>query len=99
MNVPITTEIEKLKNWFDAELINRFEHIINFNTISVDTFMEIIKDIYETESKRIRALNRTYYLKPEIDANTLSKMKASYIADFGARPAFNLVREYIESQI
>lgn len=99
MNVPITTEIEELKNWFDAELINRFEHIINFNTISVDTFMEIIKDIYETESKRIRALNRTYYLKPEIDADTLSKMKASYIADFGARPAFNLVREYIESQI
>lgn len=94
-----STEIEELKNWFDAELINRFEHIVNFNTISADTYIEIIKDIYASESARISKLNRSYVLKPAIDDEDLEKMRKEYIPDFGARPAFNIVREYIENQI
>lgn len=94
-----TTEIEELKKWFDAELINRFEHIINFNVISVDTYIEIIKNIYAEESARITKLSRSYVLKPEIDDDTLDKIRKEYVEDFGARPAFNTVREYIENQL
>lgn len=94
-----TAEVEDLKKWFDAELINRFEHIVNFNSITVDTYIEIIKDIYKSESERITKLNRTYVLKPEIDDEALQKMRDEYVEDFGARPAFNIVREYIENQI
>lgn len=94
-----SAEVEDLKQWFDPELINRFEHIINFNTISADTYIEIIKDIYATESTRISKLSHSYHLKPEIDADDLKKMHDEYVEDFGARPAFNIVREYIENQI
>lgn len=93
------SEIEDLKEWFDPELLNRFEHIVNFNTISADTYIDIIKDIYATESERIMKLNRSYQLKPEIDDDDLQKMREEYVEDFGARPAFNIVREYIENQL
>lgn len=92
-------EVENLKDWFDAELLNRFEHIVRFNTLSSDTFIEIIEDIYAAEAARICKLNRTYVLKPSIDADDLKRMKDEYIPDFGARPAFNIVREYIENQL
>ena len=94
-----SSEVEDLKKWFDAELINRFEHIVNFNTISADTYIEIIKDIYATESARITKMSRSYVLKPEIDDADLQRMRDEYIEDFGARPAFNVVREYIENQL
>lgn len=94
-----SSEVEDLKKWFDAELINRFEHIINFKTISADTYIEIIKDIYATESARITKMSRSYNLKPEIDDADLQRMREEYVPDFGARPAFNIVREYIENQI
>lgn len=94
-----SSEIEELKKWFDPELLNRFEHIINFNTISADTYIEIIKSIYAKESARIMTLNRSYQLKPEIDDADLQKMRDEFVEDFGARPAFNIVREYIENQL
>lgn len=94
-----STEIEELKKWFDTELINRFEHIISFNTISADTYIDIIKDIYAVESARISKLSHSYNLKPEIDDDDLKKMREDYVEDFGARPAFNVVREYIENQL
>lgn len=94
-----STEIEELKKWFDTELINRFEHIISFNTISADTYIDIIKDIYAAESARISKLSHSYNLKPEIDDDDLKKMREDYVEDFGARPAFNVVREYIENQL
>lgn len=93
------TEIEELKKWFDPELLNRFEHIVNFNPISADTYIDIIKGIYAKESARIMKLNHSYQLKPEIDPADLEKMRENFVADFGARPAFNTVREYIENQI
>ena len=94
-----SAEVEDLKKWFDAELINRFEYIINFNTISADTYIDIIKDIYAVESARITKLSHSYNLKPEIDPDDLQKMRDEYVEDFGARPAFNIVREYIENQL
>ena len=94
-----STEIEELKKWFDTELINRFEHIISFNTISADTYIDIIKDIYASESARIAKMSHSFNLKPEIDDADLQKMRDEYIEDFGARPAFNIVREYIENQL
>lgn len=98
-SVKTASNVEELKKWFDPELINRFEHIVNFNTISVDTYIEIIEDIYAAESARITKLNRSYILKPAIDPDDLQKMRDEYVPDFGARPAFRIVQEYIENQL
>ena len=94
-----STEINELKEWFDTELINRFEHIINFNTISEDTYIEIIETIYAAEIVRIRKINRSYILKDAIDPDDLRKMRKDYVIDFGARPALRIVQEYIENQL
>ena len=95
----MSSDIKELKKWFDPELINRFEHIISFNSISADTYIEIIEDIYARESARITKLNRSYVLKPVIDPDDLQKMRDEYIEDFGARPAHRIVQEYIENQL
>lgn len=95
----ISNDVDELKKWFDPELINRFEHIISFNTISVDTYIEIIEDIYALESARVMKLNRSYVLKPVIDPDDLRKMRSEYVEDFGARPAYRIVQEYIENQL
>lgn len=92
-------EVDDLKKWFDAELLNRFEHIINFNPITADAYIDIIKDIYATESARIMKMSHSYNLKPEIDDDSLKKFRDEYIEDFGARPAQRIVKEYIENQI
>lgn len=95
----VSNDVNELKKWFDPELINRFEHIISFNSISVDTYIEIIESIYASESARIMKLNRSYVLKPAIDPDDLQKMRDEYVEDFGARPARRLVQEYIENQL
>lgn len=91
--------INDLKKWFDTELINRFEHVINFNTLSVDTYIEIIENLYAQESARVMKLNRTFRLKDVIDTADLQKMRDEYIIDFGARPCMRIVQEYIENQL
>lgn len=94
-----SSEIEELKKWFDPELINRFEHIVNFNPITLDIYTEILKDIYAAETARIANTNRAYQFAAEIDEDSLKAMQKDFVEDFGARPAFNAVREYIENQI
>ena len=90
--------VADLKKWFPTELINRFERIMTFNTLSADTFIDIINACYEREITRIRRSSRIK-LSDTIDDATLERFKADYNQDFGARPAFNLVKDYIESQI
>jgi ATP-dependent Clp protease ATP-binding subunit ClpA len=90
--------IADLKNWFDIELLNRFEYIKSFNTLSADTFIDIINNIYNREISRIRQTSHVK-LTDNIDDETLDKWRQEYNQDFGARPVFNLVKEYIEGQI
>ena len=93
------TAVAELKKWFDTELINRFEHIINFNSITVDDYIDIIQNLYAKEIARIRATNRSIVLNDTIDDETLETLRKEFIPDLGARPAMRKVRDYIESQL
>lgn len=93
------TAVAELKKWFDTELINRFEHIINFNSITVDDYIDIIQNLYAKEIARIRATNRSIALNDTIDDETLETLRKEFIPDLGARPAMRKVRDYIESQL
>jgi ATP-dependent Clp protease ATP-binding subunit ClpA len=95
---PVRTLVEKLKAWFDVELLNRFEYIKPFNTLPVSVYLSIINAAYNREIERIRKTRRVS-LHDTIDDETLAAFEKGYNKAFGARPAFNLVRDYIEQQV
>jgi ATP-dependent Clp protease ATP-binding subunit ClpA len=90
--------INDLKQYFDTELLNRFEYILPFNELSEDTYREILKETYARELERIRLTSRVN-LPDEIDADTLDDFVKNYNKSFGARPVFNLVKNYIEDSL
>lgn len=98
-----STEIDmtEMKRWFDPELLNRFEKRYAFHSISEDTYIEIMEHVYERERDRIRTEYPTVGAKlpDSIDADSLKQFRQDFKPDFGARPIYNLIREYIENQV
>jgi ATP-dependent Clp protease ATP-binding subunit ClpA len=96
-----TKERDKVKDLgksFDPELVGRFEHIVNFNVLSADDYIEIVESLYRTETERINKTSR-YKLPDKIDDETLQKLRKSYIKESGARQAKRVVEEYLETKI
>lgn len=92
--------INELSRFFDTALLNRFNYLIYFNTISKDIYKEIISDTYEREVTRILIDNPNLKLTATLADDVLDKLvEDSYHAEFGARPAFATVKAYIEDQI
>lgn len=90
-------EIKDLSKWFDNELLNRFDTIVTFNSISKEQYREIVADIYHREAARILADNKRVTLAPDLDDATLDQIvEDTYVEDFGARPARKAVVRYIE---
>lgn len=92
------SEVKELSKWFDNELLNRFDHIIQMNELNEDIYREIVVDIYEREVTRIKAEKRTLKLPDKIPDKDLDEIvEHTYVPSFGARPANKAVREYIEN--
>lgn len=90
--------VQTLSNWFDTELLNRFNAILTFNTIGKDTYRDIIVNIYHTDLARIRAARPRVNLPDDIpDADLDAMVEKTYVPEFGARPAGKAVREFIET--
>lgn len=91
--------IKELSKFFDPALLNRFNHRVQFNKISKDVYKSIIEDIYARESARIIADNKVS-LPANIPDDELNEIvKTSYHEEFGARPAFQAVKKFIEDQV
>ncbi len=91
--------IKELSKFFDPALLNRFNHRVQFNKISKDVYKSIIEDIYARESTRIIADNKVS-LPANIPDDELNEIvKTSYHEEFGARPAFQAVKKFIEDQV
>lgn len=94
------TNIKSLSQWFDTELLNRFQAILTFNMLDKDIYKEIITTKYETEVVRIRSEKPRIVLLDEIPDDELETIiEETYVPEFGARPAVKVVREYIEKQV
>lgn len=92
--------IDQLKQFFDAELINRFTHIYTFNAISKDVYKTILAEIYTKEITRIIEEHPSIKAPTELDDATLTNLaNDTYVPDFGARPAEKTIREYIETHV
>lgn len=94
--------VKDLSAYFDVELLNRFNHILNFNPITEDLFREIIEDMYRRKVEILKAKHPSYNVcltdtLPDDVAKQL--VKENYVKEFGARPAKKAVQKYIEDTI
>lgn len=95
-----TQTTDTLKQYFDIELLNRFEEILEFNAIEKDVYKQILSDIYERESERINKEFPKVSLPLTLTDDLLNELTdKSYNKDFGARPAMRIIKEYIEDII
>lgn len=95
-----TASIEELSKFFDPALINRFTYKVQFNTISKDIYREIVANTYEKEAKRIKTDNMRIQIPDTLPDQELDDLtEKTYHEAFGARPAFNAVKEFIEDMV
>jgi ATP-dependent Clp protease ATP-binding subunit ClpA len=85
-----------LEKSFDKELIARFEHLLNFNNLTEENYMEIVENVYKTEAARIRGSYSDITLPELPDDETLEKIRKGYVLSLGARPVYRIVKRYIE---
>ncbi len=97
----ITASVRDLTSDFEPELLNRFTRILNFHPISENMFMEIIKDKYSRQMKNIRKFTNTVTELPDELPCAVAESLArdNYTREFGARPAENVTRAYIENEV
>lgn len=92
--------IHELSQYFDPALINRFTYKIQFNIITKDVYKEIVCNTYQTEATRIRHDNHITSLPQDIPDDELNKIvEKTYHKAFGARPAYQAVKDYIEELV
>ena len=92
--------IKELSQWFDTELLNRFQSIFTFHELTKEIYRDIIINKYHKEVARIRADKHRVTLLDDIPDDDLEQIiKETYVPTFGARPAEKAVREYIEQQV
>lgn len=91
--------IDTLLPYFDTALLNRFgENVFMFNGISLDTYKNILQSKYKTEILRIKTINKSITLPDELPNDIVDDIaKDTYVPQFGARPAYNAVKSYIEN--
>lgn len=94
------TNITELSKFFDIALLNRFNHIISFNSITKEVYREILQDVYKRDVERILGTHPRTQLLPEIPDDELDRIvKETYEKNFGARPASKAVKKYVLNQV
>lgn len=88
---------QNLSGYFDSELLNRFSRVINFNNLTKNDFLAILKDNYHTlEPKILKQM--PYFTKPT-DQDFTNLANKFYDPSFGARPVKHALEFYLENQI
>lgn len=94
-----TCDIKELSKHFSLALLNRIKNRYKFNCISRDTYKSILIELYKTKTAQIRKTHPRLVLTDDIPDNILDTMvKDTYAEEFGARPAYDAVMNYIEDQ-
>lgn len=92
--------VQTLKKYFNVELLNRFTEILTFNNLDKETYKQICAAKYESYVKLIKQSRRTIGLPGSMPADDLNKLVTeTYVPEFGARPADNAIRAYIEDVV
>lgn len=97
--------IAALKENFDVELINRFEHIIGFQALTETDYMKVLAVKYNNLIKEAQENRQDLIFSPDsIDLDTCGSFdfindlsQDSYAPDLNGRPAERTMQEYIEN--
>ena len=90
--------VTELSDHFDVELLNRFRnHIYSFNSISESVYSEICANQYRMIVEHAKLAGKLEDLPKTIKKKDLERVvKESYNVLFGARPAEDAIKNYIE---
>ena len=92
----LTKELQKS---FDAELLGRFDDLIAFMPLGADDYVQILRDEYDRQVKRICAERPDLSFDP-IDDDTIAQLvDETWLVDQGARPAIRAIRALIEDML
>jgi len=83
---------EKLKIYFRPEMLNRFDDIVNFNSLSIDELKPIISSLTNKIFEPLKRKNIRLIISEEAQNKII---KDGWDSKFGARP----LRRYIERTI
>lgn len=91
-----STVLDKLGNYFKPEFLNRFDSIIEFNTLKKEDLIKIVNlmlvELEETLTEQGISIEFTEETKAKI-------AELGYCPTFGARPLRRKIQEQIEDQI
>lgn len=94
-----------LKQHFPIELLNRFEHLIVFNSLTKDEYKQVLKIKYNSLIQSASKLNQMYQLKPakldlDTDYNFIDQLAdKSYNPAKNGRPAERTIYQAIAKQL
>lgn len=96
-----------LKNDFDIELLNRYEHVINFEPLTIEQFTKILAVKYNQMIAEISENRKDLILTPKQidldDAENIDALKdlanEYYEPQFNGRPAGRAIEKFIENKI
>ncbi|WP_421384291.1 ATP-dependent Clp protease ATP-binding subunit [Bacillus salacetis] len=91
-----TSILDNLKDYFKPEFLNRFDNIVEFNSLNTDDLKKIIdillNDLYSMLVEQEITLTVTEEVKDKLVAD-------GYHPDFGARPLRRIIQEKLEDSI
>ena len=92
--------VSDLKQWFDAELINRFGLIVTFNALDRNTYASILAADWARECERVHGLRPNLAFDDELSEDDLAAIVTkTYVPEFGARPAHRAVTSELERRM
>lgn len=92
--------VEDLSDYFDVELINRFNYRLTFNDITKDIFTEIMREFYEKDVAEIKSRKARIQIPDTIDDADLEELvENTFNPKLGARPIRTAMTEYIDGLI
>lgn len=94
----IRTKVSDLSKWFDIALLNRFAYIFTFSELSADVYRDILIAKYKKDVELIRSTRKRVNLPDTIPDEDLDALIAeTYVPAFGARPAEDAIKNYVEN--
>lgn len=99
-----TTELNKtLSNSFSPELLNRFEHVVGFESITKEDYSKILCIKYNNLIKAMKENKSVYNIEPKKATPDMdfiqTLMNKTYDPIKNGRPAERTVRQFIEKEI
>ena len=91
-----TSILESLGAFFKPEFLNRFDSIIQFNSLSKDELLQIVDLLFNELTNTVSEQGFTVSIKDDVKEKIV---ELGYVPQFGARPLRRVIQEQVEDQI